>query len=171
MPIRLIRGLSDPREAEPRLGAHILDEAVGLARPPALGEHVVGFAAGDLEDLLVADNVRHAEGGDAGLARAHDLARAADLQVVLGDLEAVVRLLHDPQPLARLLRLLVLREEDAVALGRAAPDAPAQLVELREAEALGVLDEHDRGVRHVDADLDDRRRDENLDVAGGEARA
>ena len=65
--------------------------------------------------------------------------------------------------------LLVRRQQDAVALLGAAPDAPAQLVELREAEALGVLDDHHRGVRHVDADLDDRRRDEHLYLAGDEA--
>ena len=38
-------------------------------------------------------------------------------------------------------------------------------MQLREAEALGVLDHHDVGVGHVDADFDDRRRDEDLDRA------
>jgi hypothetical protein len=36
----------------------------------------------------------------------------------------------------------------------AAPDAPAQLVQLAQAEALGVLDHHQAGVGHVHADLD-----------------
>ena len=43
----------------------------------------------------------------------------------------------------------------------AAADAAAQLVQLRQAEPLGVLDHHQRRVRHVDADLDDRRRDQD----------
>ena len=47
---------------------------------------------------------------------------------------------------------------------------PAQLVELREAEALGVLDHHHRGVGHVDADLDHGGGDEHVGVAGGEGR-
>ena len=51
-------------------------------------------------------------------------------------------------------------EQDAARWLGAAPDAPAQLVQLRQAEALGMLDHHDRGVRHVDADLDHRRRDQ-----------
>ena len=34
-------------------------------------------------------------------------------------------------------------------------DAPAQLVKLRKAEAFGVLDNENSGVRHVDANLDD----------------
>ena len=51
--------------------------------------------------------------------------------------------------------------EQAGARARAAPDPPAQLVELREAEALGVLDDHQRRAGHVDADLDHRGRDED----------
>ena len=47
----------------------------------------------------------------------------------------------------------------------AAADAAAQLVQLRDAEPVGVEDHHRRRVRHVDADLDDRRRDQHVDVA------
>ena len=50
----------------------------------------------------------------------------------------------------------------------AAPDAPAQLVQLRDAETLGVLDQHDGRVRHVDPHLDDRRRDEHVASPAGE---
>ena len=49
------------------------------------------------------------------------------------------------------------------------PDAAPELVELREAEPLGVLDQHDRGIRDVDADLDDGGGDEDVDLAGLEA--
>ncbi len=49
---------------------------------------------------------------------------------------------------------------------RPAPDAAAQLVQLRQAHALGVLDDHQRRVRHVDTDLDDRRRDEQIELGG-----
>ena len=50
----------------------------------------------------------------------------------------------------------------------AAPDAPAQLVQLGDAEALGVLDQHDGRVGHVDADLDHGRGDEHVGAAGRE---
>ena len=50
----------------------------------------------------------------------------------------------------------------------AAPDTPAELVQLREAEALGVLDQHHRRVRHVHADLDHRRRHQHVDLAVAE---
>ena len=46
-----------------------------------------------------------------------------------------------------------------------ATDTAAQLMELGEAEPLRMLDQHDRGVRHVDPDLDHGRRDEHLDLA------
>jgi CDP-6-deoxy-D-xylo-4-hexulose-3-dehydrase len=39
-----------------------------------------------------------------------------------------------------------------------APDATAELVQLGDTEAVGVDDDHDRRVGHVDPDLDDRRR-------------
>ncbi len=76
---------------------------------------------------------------EAGLLRAEQVARAANLQVLHGDAEARAKLgrLEDgAQPLlgdgGELVILGV--EEVGVGLVRAAPDAPAQLVELREAE-------------------------------------
>ena len=61
-------------------------------------------------------------------------------------------------------------EQHADARRRAAADPAAQLVQLRQAEALGVLDHHQRGVRHVDADLDHRGGDQHRDLAAGEER-
>ncbi len=52
----------------------------------------------------------------------------------------------------------------------AAPDPPAQLVELGDAEALGALDQHHGRVRHVDPDLDHRRRHQHVGLPGGERR-
>ena len=44
------------------------------------------------------------------------------------------------------------------------PDAAAQLVQLREAEAVGAVDQDRVGGRHVDAGLDDRGADEHLEA-------
>ena len=44
----------------------------------------------------------------------------------------------------------------------AAPDPAAQLVQLGEAEALGMFDHHDRRVRHVNADFNDGGGDEDF---------
>ncbi len=43
-------------------------------------------------------------------------------------------------------------------------------MKLREPEALGMLDHHHGRLRHVDADLDHRGGDQELRLAGGEAR-
>ena len=87
---------------------------------------------------------------------------------MLRELEAVERGGHGIDALARERLLLGAGDEQAEPGHTAAADAAAQLVQLRDAEPVGVEDDHGRGVRHVDADLDDRRRDEHVDVAGGE---
>ena len=46
-----------------------------------------------------------------------------------------------------------------------AADASAQLVELRETELVGVVDDHRVDVGDVDAVFDDRRRDEHVELA------
>ena len=43
-------------------------------------------------------------------------------------------------------------------------------MQLRKAEAFGVLDHHDGCVRHVDAHLDHGRRDQKADLVRGETR-
>ena len=50
----------------------------------------------------------------------------------------------------------------------AAADAAAKLMQLRQPEPLRMLDHHDARVRYIDADLDDRRRHEDVEVAAGE---
>src|SRR6266852_1499716 len=52
---------------------------------------------------------------------------------------------------------------------RTAADASAKLMELGEAEALGVLDDHDGGVGDIDADFDDGGGDEDLRFVFAEA--
>ena len=59
-------------------------------------------------------------------------------------------------------------EEVAGGLVRATTDAAAELVELQQAEAVGVLDHHHRRVGDVDPDLDDRRGHQHLRAARGE---
>ena len=59
-------------------------------------------------------------------------------------------------------------DQDAGRLVRAAADPPAQLVQLGEAEALGVLDDHQAGVGHVHAHLDHRGGHQHLELAAHE---
>ena len=64
------------------------------------------------------------------LARAEKVTGAAQLQIGLRDLKAVVRAREHAQPLPGFFRRRI-GHEHAVALRLAAPDASAQLVELR----------------------------------------
>ena len=60
-------------------------------------------------------------------------------------------------------------DEDAETFGGAAAYAAAELVELREAEAVGVFDDHDGGVGDVDAYFDDGGGDEDVEFVALEA--
>src|SRR5438093_4051494 len=99
----------------------------------------------------------------ARLPASQKVARPPRLEVFLGDREAVRRLLEDAEPLARLFPRVPADDERAERAAGRPSDAPAELVQLREAEALRVLDDHERRLRHIDADLDDRRRDQDAD--------
>ena len=59
------------------------------------------------------------------------------------------------------------RRDDEVAVRAllAPADAPAELVELRQAEEVGAVDDHRVRARDVEAALDDRRRDEHVVAA------
>ena len=70
-----------------------------------------------------------------------------------------------PQP-----RRVLGAEQQAHRRVLAAADPAAQLMQLRDPVALGVLDEHHGRVRHVDPDLDHRRRDEHVGAARRERR-
>src|SRR5690606_13399321 len=52
--------------------------------------------------------------------------------------------------------------QDAVGRIRTATNATAKLVELRKSESLRVLDQHHRGIRHIDPYLDNRRSDKHI---------
>ena len=79
-------------------------------------------------------------------------------------LPEIAELADRGQPLLRDRRQRVLRRNQQVGVRAAigAPDAAAQLVELRQAEAVGAVDDDRVGVRDVEAVLDDRRREQDV---------
>ena len=52
---------------------------------------------------------------------------------------------------------------------RAAADAPAQLVQLRQAKTIRIIDKHDGGIRHVHAHLYHRSCDEQMCFVGAKS--
>ena len=125
--------------------------------PVAVGaQHQVRRLLGRGEQRLVPGGVGHAEIQVPGLAGPQDLPGAAHLQVLLGDDEAAGLPPQDIQSLARLAGEGCAVEQDAEARLGPAPDPTAQLVELGQAQALRVFDDHQAGVGDVHPDLDDR---------------
>src|SRR5207344_3408038 len=129
---------------------------------PLLLDPREGFTSRLLEQVAVADQLAHPEGGHARLAGPEELARTADLEVFLGDGEAVFGSYEHLEALPGHRAETPLRQEHAGAGHPPAAYAPTELVKLGQAEALRVLDDHDRSVRHVDPDLDHRCRDQDL---------
>jgi hypothetical protein len=103
----------------------------------------------------------------ARLLFAQDLAGAADLEVVHREIEARAEVLHHRDRFEALggvaaQRFLGRREEIGVGLVVRAADAAAQLVQLRQAELVGAVDDDGVGGRDVDPGLDDGRAEQHV---------
>src|SRR5690348_5220396 len=104
-----------------------------------------GFAAGGFEEFAIAQRIGNVKAERARLARAEEFAGAAELQVGLVNFEAVRSADHSIQAGAGFVGHARGRDKDAVGFRGAAADASAQLVKLRKAETLGMLDDHHGG--------------------------
>src|SRR5215210_6511936 len=117
----------------------LAEDALDLVGERAfVSDEAIGSSARALEQRAVAAPVDEVEIGDTGLARAQQLALASQLEVLLRELEAVVRIDERLQPFLRVVgQLLALpRDQQAVRLLRAATDAAPELMQLREAEPV-----------------------------------
>src|SRR5208337_5593558 len=117
------------------------------------------------QQLAVADDVSHAEARNTRLLRPEKLAGAAQFEVKFRDLESIVRTHHGVETAFAFFGNLPTVHQHTIRLRRAAPDTSAQLVELRQSEAVGVLDHHDGRVGNIDADFDHGGRDQNFNLA------
>src|SRR5882724_1784746 len=123
------------------------------------------FPLGDLKQLAVANDVGHAKAGNAGLPGAEEFSGTAEFKIELGDLKPITRVDHGVEAALAFLGDFSAVHQNAVRLGGAPSNAPAKLMELRQAEAIGVLDHHDACVGNVDAYFDYRSRDQHIDLA------
>ena len=98
-PVALPRTRDDPHDS-PRCSASPSRRSTSSARRPSSGKRSGGFAR-PLEEILVAAEPDEAEIRVARLTRAEELALAADLEIALGELEAVRRRDHRLEPLRR----------------------------------------------------------------------
>ena len=107
------------------------------------------------------------------LVIAEDVARTAHVEVVLrnGHARAKLGVLHEHlEPPLGVGRQAARIGDEKVAVGAVAASAhpSAELVELRETELVGMVDEHRVGGRDVDARLNNGRGDEHIDAVGDE---
>jgi hypothetical protein len=103
----------------------------------------------------------------AGLFLAEQVARAANVEIVAGELEAgaerVERLQHlEPLVCRRRQRLVDRQREQRESTHLGAADTAAQLVELGQAEHVGPVHDQRVGGRHVEAGFHDRRRQQHV---------
>src|SRR6476620_6787376 len=133
------------------------------------GKHECGIIARRSKQLAMYGEIGNPENRYTRLPRAQHLAPTAQLQVLFGNAETVVGLAHDLKPRFGHSAERALIKEHAGGLASATTDAATQLMELSEAKALGILDDHHARLRHIDPDFDDRRRNENRDLALAES--
>ena len=120
------------------------------------------------KQVLVVERIGESVSGQAGLAGAECVAAAAQAKILVGNDEAVFGIAQQGQPPAGGLVHPVLVQQQAKAGVGATAYPAAELMQLRQAEAFGVLDHHHRGFGDVDADLDHRGGDQQADGAGRE---
>src|SRR5438477_9702337 len=111
----------------------IAEHSLGLVLPRAfLVVQLLRERAGPFDEVAVGAQPREAQVAPARLSRAEQLPLAAELEVDLGELEAVRGLAERLQPrLGDIGQLrLVARDQQAVALLGPAPHPAAQLMEL-----------------------------------------
>src|SRR5690606_1500083 len=106
----------------------------------------------------------------AALRLAEVLTGAADLQVMGGQHEARTDFLHRLDGLQAPLRILgqgLQRRHHQVREGAVvrAADATTQLVQLRQSQPVGLVDQDGVGGRHVDAALDDGGAQQDVEAA------
>src|SRR5512133_2775540 len=84
------------------------------------------LALGDLEELTLAHEVRHAQAGHAGLLGSEEFAGATDFEIFLGDREAILGLDHGVEALFSFGCDFLAGHQDAARAGTAAPGTPPQ---------------------------------------------
>src|SRR6185369_2158309 len=122
--------------------------------------------SGLLKDTPVPQDARYPELRQTGLTGAEKVPGATDLKISLGNPEPVGCRLHHPQTPHAVIREAVGSYQETVRNVTAPPYPAAQLVKLGKAETLSMLYHHHRSIRHVDTDLDDRGRYQDMNLIG-----
>ena len=105
----------------------------------------------------------------SGLLLPEDVASASNLEITRRDLEPSAELRESLQHLdapTSFLRQISRRNEKTRESARLrSTDASSELIELRETQTIGAIDDDRVGVRNVETRLDDGRRHEDVELA------
>jgi hypothetical protein len=149
-----------------RIGGVLLDLTVLMGSThPALnqgldvgalrGDEFVGQLSRRVQQIGVADKIGYTQFGETRLSRTEYFTRPALRQIRLGQTKTVLGFAHQAQPRTRFVRKRLIEQQDAVRIRSTSPDAAAQLMQLRQAHAVGIFDDHQGGIGHIHPDLND----------------
>ena len=103
------------------------------------------------------------------MSRAQKLTGTAYVQIAPGDLKAIIRLCHGPEPRAggftQTRRVARGVQQHASGCRRPTPYPAAQLVQLTQTKALSVFDHHQRRIGHINTHFNHRGADQNGQMA------
>jgi hypothetical protein len=117
-------------------------------------QDVRGVVSGAFEHLKVFHEVHEMEIREAGLLHAKKLARTPSSQVFFRDFEAIFGLDQDIQFIEFFFVTAIVKEV-ALRARAIAADAATELMKRRQSEMGRLIDQHQIGLLHIDANLDD----------------
>ena len=142
----------------------IYSSLVGTAEIRVFPEHAVSTFGSLSEKVGVLVEIGESELGQAALAHPEQVSRSSCFQVLFRYVKTVCVLLQDFQTFRFFLTRV---KKNAVGLVFSSSHPAPQLVQLGEAEALGILDKDHSGVGDVDPHLDDGSGDQDICGSGG----
>ena len=138
---------------------------MGLQAGIGLGDFL-GHGPGPLQHVAIVGEAGQGEIGQARLTGSQHLARPPQAQVHLGNLKAVAGAHQQFQALAG-QHVAAVVDQQTVGGGRPPAHPAAQLVQLGQAEALGMVDQHHAGLGNIHTYLHHRGAHQHLGVTGG----
>src|SRR5918996_1730267 len=135
---------------------------MSACRRHILIDQLLGGVPGSFDQVDISFEIGEAQQAST-LALAQVFPRTAQFQVQARNLEAVCRFKYRFEPLASGVGKLAI-EQDADAVACTAADAAPQLVQLRQTKMLCAFNHHQRSIGYVNANFDDGRADEQVDL-------
>jgi hypothetical protein len=118
-----------------------------------------------LKEGPIPGGVRELQAARPGLAIPKKVTRASQLEILLGQAEAVVGVTQRLKTRLRLAGQRLAEREQASAPLTRTPDAPPKLMKLSEPKALGLFDDDDVRRRDVDTDFQHGGSDQHPKLA------